>query len=296
MHIKALIAAQLVVEESADAFAFRHALTRQAIYTSLLTRERTALHGAIGQTLEQLHPQHLNPEALETSETASTAATSISASLAYHFYEAGMWEKTERLEQWTRAIDATKALPRQSKESWIGALYRARGQAHETLGQFDAARDDFLHALVEARTMHDAHMEWRCLLDLGFVWTSRDFQVVHSYFDRALRVARVLDDPVTLAHTLNRIGNWHVNCEQPAEGERLHREALALFEKLQNPHGIAATLDLLAGALFLGGNLPAGMTHYTHAAARFRAMNDRRGLSSSSGPPKPTSLPSKPAL
>ena len=298
-HIKALIAAQLVVEESADAFAFRHALTRQAIYTSLLTRERTALHGAIGQTLEQLHPQHLNPEALETSETASTTATSISASLAYHFYEAGMWEKTARyahraaehaqmlgapraaLEQWTRAIDATKALPRQSKESWIGALYRARGQAHETLGQFDAARDDFLHALEEARTKLDDRMEWRCLLDLGFLWTSRDFQIVRGYFDRALELARALEDPVALAHTLNRIGNWHVNCEQPAEGERLHREALTLFEKLQDPLGIAATLDLLGGALFLGGNLPAGMAHYTQAAARFRVLNDRRGLSSS---------------
>src|SRR5262249_12282949 len=39
-RVKELIAAQLVVEESADRFAFRHALTRQAVYAGLLARER----------------------------------------------------------------------------------------------------------------------------------------------------------------------------------------------------------------------------------------------------------------
>src|SRR5262249_42151559 len=38
--IKEMIGAQLVVEESAERFAFRHALTREAIYTQLLYRER----------------------------------------------------------------------------------------------------------------------------------------------------------------------------------------------------------------------------------------------------------------
>jgi predicted ATPase len=42
--IKELIAAQLVVEESEEQFAFRHALTRQAIYADLLVRERKAPH------------------------------------------------------------------------------------------------------------------------------------------------------------------------------------------------------------------------------------------------------------
>src|SRR4029079_10262393 len=42
--IKEMIGAQLVVEESAERFAFRHALTRQAIYAGLLFRERVLLH------------------------------------------------------------------------------------------------------------------------------------------------------------------------------------------------------------------------------------------------------------
>src|SRR5207248_9678618 len=76
--IKELVDAQLVVEESADQFAFRHALTRQAIYTQLLARERSMLHRAIAETMEQQPPGTLDLH-LED--------------LAYHFYQARVWQK-----------------------------------------------------------------------------------------------------------------------------------------------------------------------------------------------------------
>src|SRR5690242_14469299 len=45
--MKELVSAQLVVEVSSEQFAFRHALTRQAIYIQLLARERSMLHRSI---------------------------------------------------------------------------------------------------------------------------------------------------------------------------------------------------------------------------------------------------------
>jgi DNA-binding CsgD family transcriptional regulator/tetratricopeptide (TPR) repeat protein len=50
--MKEAIAAQLVVEESAEQFAFRHALTQQAIASGLLARERRILHGTIAEALQ----------------------------------------------------------------------------------------------------------------------------------------------------------------------------------------------------------------------------------------------------
>ncbi|MBI3241880.1 MAG: AAA family ATPase [Chloroflexi bacterium] len=73
--VKELMAAQLVVEESAETFAFRHALTRQAVYADMLARERKALHQTIAGFLETATPE-----------------TRL-ADLAHHFYEAGSWEK-----------------------------------------------------------------------------------------------------------------------------------------------------------------------------------------------------------
>src|SRR5438874_5343595 len=76
--LKELIAAQLVVEESSEQFAFRHALTRQAVSAQLLVRERKALHRRIAETCERLY--------------ASSIEAHL-ADLASHFSEAGAWEQ-----------------------------------------------------------------------------------------------------------------------------------------------------------------------------------------------------------
>jgi predicted ATPase len=72
-QIKVLIQAQLLVEESADRFAFRHALGREAVYTQLLGRERRALHRAVAAALARLDAA--DPDGRV-------------AALAYHTYEA----------------------------------------------------------------------------------------------------------------------------------------------------------------------------------------------------------------
>ena len=54
--LKELIAAQLVAEETAERFRFRHALTRQAVYAELLTRERQQLFAPATST-DQTFPR-----------------------------------------------------------------------------------------------------------------------------------------------------------------------------------------------------------------------------------------------
>jgi DNA-binding NarL/FixJ family response regulator len=279
--IKELIAAQLVVELEGrgDQFAFRHALTRQAVYAQLLGRERRGLHRRIADTLERLYANSPEPR-LED--------------LAYHFYEAGEWAKArvyaeragERadalyapasaVEQYARAIDATQleAIPQSAR------LHRARGLAYERLGNFDRARADHQAALVAAQAGGDRQAQWQALLDLGFLWSGRDYEQTRAYFAQALDLARTLDDPPSLAHSLNRVGNWNVNLEQPAEGERNHREALAIFERLDDSRGIAETLDLLGLARYMQGNLSEAVGYLDRAIALFRELDDRAGLTS----------------
>ncbi|HYU73085.1 MAG TPA: LuxR C-terminal-related transcriptional regulator, partial [Ktedonobacteraceae bacterium] len=58
--MKEAMAAQLVIEESSEQFAFRHALTQQAISGGLLARERRALHGTIARAIEHLYAEILD--------------------------------------------------------------------------------------------------------------------------------------------------------------------------------------------------------------------------------------------
>ena len=255
--MKELIAAQLVIEESADQFAFRHALTRQAIYTDLLARERRALHKTIAETIERNY---------------ATTLDAYLAVLAYHFYKAEVWdrafqygqfagEKAQALysprtaiEQYSQALHAAQRLPLSPPST----LYRKRGHAYETLGDFEHAQSDFKYALDVARNEHDGVAEWQGNVDLGFLWSERNYEQAGTYYHQAIELARTLDDPKLEAHSLNRMGNWHMNIEQPLEALRYHSEALTVFQELHDQHGNAETLDLLGMTSYLGGDLYTG--------------------------------------
>ncbi len=278
--VKELVAARMVVEEAGDRFAFRHALTRQAVYGELLARERVALHRTVGEMAEQLYADALDPHVVD---------------LAGHFAEAGSWEKAltyarlaaERarrlyaprvvVEQLTRAIDACQRLPG-DRAGTLAALHLERARANDTVGDAPAAIADARMALDLAHQAGDRHAEWAALLDLGLYWAGRDYARAGPCLEAALDLARSLDDPAKLAHSLNRFGNWRVNAEQPRDALPLHREALAIFEALGDRAGVAATLDLLGMAAFLSADLAGTVAYYERAAALFEELDDRRGL------------------
>jgi tetratricopeptide (TPR) repeat protein len=275
--LKELIIAQLVVEESEDVLVFRHALTRQAAYTDLLARERRSLHHSVAQTMERIYANTLDGRL---------------GDLAYHFYMAGEWakvleyaqragEKAQALyapraaiEQYTRVLEAMQRLA----QIPAPGLYRARAQCYALLGDSSAAREDYARALETARATHNSQMEWQSLLDLGYLWTGIDYAQAGSYFHHALALARTLHDPFMLARTLNRVGNWHMNLEEPLEGQRHHREALSIFQASSDQHGLAETLDFLGVASLMSGDLIASATYYEQAIALWRTLGDHQGL------------------
>jgi len=278
--VKELIAAQLLVEESDDVLAFRHTLTRQAAYAVLLARERRSLHHSVAQTMERLYADELE---------------SHLGDIAYHYYMAREWTKVlayaqragekalalyaprAAIEHYTHAVDAAQRL---SQTPMIG-LYRARGQCYEVLGDFTAARDDYLLALEMAQNTHEQNMEWQSLLDLGYLWTRLDYVQAGDYLHRALALARSMHDPLILARTLNQVGNWLINLEEPLKGLQYHREALSIFQASSDQHGLAETLDFLGVASVMSGDLIASANYYEQAIAIFRALDDHRALISS---------------
>lgn len=278
--MKELVAAQLVIEASADQFAFRHALTRRAIYNQLLTRERRMLHRTIAETLER---------------QASGMLDFHLEDLATHFYQAREWQKTIdyaqragekalRLYSHRAAIDyfswALEAMDQLSLPP-SPAIYRTRGQAHEMLGEFEQAQKDYTYALEAARKIGDHIAEWQSTIDLGFLWAGRDYAQVEIWFRQALMLSQREENPLLHAHSLNRIGNWHLNVEQAQEALHYHQEALAIFEQQQDSRGVAETLDLLGMTSYLGGDLARGTTYYQQAIALFDEQGNREGLTSS---------------
>lgn len=278
-QMKELIAAQLLVEASSDQFSFRHALTREAVYGPLLKREQQSYHRKIAETLERMIPE---PSGVEL------------ADLSYHFYAGKVWEKAlqysrrageqalalyaprEAIEDFTRALEAARQLAAPIPP----ALPRSRGRAYETLGDFDGARKDYEQALSFARRMEDGPGEWQALIDLGFLWSGRDYQQTGEYLKRATELAQGLGDQKLTAQSLNRLGNWLVNVGRNVEGLQSHREALLIFEQQQDLQGMADTLDLVGMASWQLGDEIGSFQEYQRAISLYREINDKRGLTS----------------
>jgi DNA-binding CsgD family transcriptional regulator/tetratricopeptide (TPR) repeat protein len=277
-QLRALVQAQLVVEESADVFVFRHALTREAVYRDLLERERLTLHRQVLGGLEALYPE--------------AKGDRVMADLAFHAYQSGTWAKAmnyaQAAGQQAQALHAPLAAIEHFTYAMLSAqrlnlvpppgLYRARGQMHELLGQFEPACSDYKLALATARQLRDTAAECQGLLDLGFLWTGRDYTRAGALFDEAVALVRPVGQAALLATTLNRVGLWHTHAERPLEGLRHHAEALAVYRGEGNQAGQAETLDLLGVTAYMAGDLSLGWRFFEEGIAACRQTGDRQRL------------------
>jgi DNA-binding CsgD family transcriptional regulator len=275
--LKEMVAAGLIVEESADEFAFRHALTREAVYSMLMQRERKAVHQTIGEAMER---------------SAGRRAELAAPQLAYHYYQAGIWEKAiqysqrageraqalyarhEALSHFTHVLEAAQRLGIPPPRSAL----RGRAQAHEASGESDLAIADYEAALELSRGEADRAAEWQARIDLGLLWQSRDLERAGKYYGEALESARALNDSSLLAESLNRVGNWDMSSGHVGEALSAHRQALELFRKSDHRRGMAQTLELLGLANYLLGDFLQGTAYLEQAVPLLRELDDRQGL------------------
>jgi DNA-binding CsgD family transcriptional regulator/Flp pilus assembly protein TadD len=180
------------------------------------------------------------------------------------------------VEQWTRVVNAAERLG----QTVPADSYRARGQAYATLGEFERAQADFERALEAASQAGEARSRGQSILDLGFLWTGRDYGRAGAYFQEAVDLARGLGDAGLQAHSLNRRANWLLNIGRVAEAKATHFSALALFEAQHDRPGMAETLDLLGTVSLLNGDMTGAVHMYGRAIELLRAVGDRGVLCS----------------
>ena len=276
--LRELLATALVLEESADRIVFAHELTRRAVLADLLARERRTLHLVIAEVLER----------------RSRDAESSASELARHFLAAEDWSRAgayaERAGRHAYRLGAartaaglfTTAFDTRGRagEPPDAELLSARAAAYERAGDFTRAADDLEARLRLARSARAPEAECSALLDLGSLWTARDYGAAGDHFRRALDAAQAAGRRDVLAAALNRVGNWHLNNERPDHARRHHLEALALYAGESDEAGAAATLDLLATVELTVGDLGAATRAYSDATRRFRDRGDAPALAS----------------
>ena len=268
--------------QRAGRYQFSHILIQEYVYRTLSRGERRLLHGQIAAALEHLYLGRLDEIAVQLAHHFEAAAN-IDQAFRYLYRAAEnaarAYANDEAIMLYARAIALAHELSLDTTA--LLDLHRRRGLAYESLGDFENARSDYEMVLREAGTAGERRLEWRARLDLAKLWTSRDYGQSRDYTDQALELAKDLGDPALLAGSLNWVGNWHTNAENPAAAMGYHQEALAIFEQSGDRENLAMTLDLLGITSNLRGDLAAGVGYYDRAIPIFRAIKDRAGLADS---------------
>lgn len=138
--------ARLVVERRGAivAYAFRHALIREALYSELLLEEARELHVAVATQLEARHPERVGELAYHT-WAAGDAEKSIIYNVAAGDRAAAMYAFEDAVLLYERAIElcAEPSLPRaRTREKIARALFEA-GRSKQAVIYSEASRADY---------------------------------------------------------------------------------------------------------------------------------------------------------
>jgi tetratricopeptide (TPR) repeat protein len=149
-----------VEDGSPRGFMFRHALTQEAAYGTLLTKHRRATHRRVAETLERIAGERLED---------------VAPMLAHHYAEAGDDEPTLRYSamagdtaarlhanaeaeaHFRRGLDVGRRMG--AERAVLRSMYERRGQALELIGRYDDAIANSEEMLAEAVAAGDEAMQ-----------------------------------------------------------------------------------------------------------------------------------------
>ena len=201
-------------------YTFKHALTHEVAYGSVLQDRRRALHARIAEVLEALHPDRLT-EQVER--------------LAHHAFRGEMWEK---------AVTYLRQ---------AGAKALARSAYREAVTRFEQALEA-LHPLPDTRQKVERAIDLR--LDLRqALFPLNELARVWGYLQEAEGLARTLDDPRRLGWLSAYMSGHHLHTGGHVTKVRAFAQTVeAIAERLGDVPLRIAALYYLAAASYLSGD------------------------------------------
>ncbi len=264
------------------AYRFKHVLTQETAYASLLEHQRKELHGQVGKAIEDLYPSRLEDH-LDR--------------LAYHFSRAEEWRKA--VEYGLRSADRSTALSNFSEalqlleraQGWLSRLPQGSERQElliqillrqerlcETLGyrgQQQRIIDDLI-SLLEPEG--DPAQLAEVYVRQGDLYTLlRRFDAAEEVLLRSLRLRRELGDEVGERNTLRSLGllRWHEDRNE--EALAYLEEALALDEEREDLDGILGDLSNMGQVLKSMGALEQARTCLEEALRLIADLPARQG-------------------
>jgi class 3 adenylate cyclase/tetratricopeptide (TPR) repeat protein/ribosomal protein L40E len=204
--LRDLKAIELIYEKSLFpelAYMFKHALTHDVAYNSLLVQRRKELHGLVGLAIEELYAERL-AEQYEV--------------LGHHFSKAEEWAKAldyllkasekatkafairEAIALYDQALEAAARLGEAVDTRTLMGIHHAKMSLYLIMSDFERSRAEGERLLIRARSARDRVSEGAALAGMGFasLW-AHNFDHALDYSRQAIEVASLADAKTVLA-------------------------------------------------------------------------------------------------
>ena len=268
-------------------YIFRHDLTREAAYSSILLRARREFHKRVGEAVEDLFGDRLEEQAHR---------------LAHHFNEAGDNEKAleysvmagdaaarlyahqEANSHYTRALELVNRVTA-SREQRI-EVYIARGRTLELIGEFDEALANYQQLQSYAQDQGDRALELAALIPQATVHSTSNpkFDVVkgRELSRKGLSLARELQDQRAESKVL-----WNLMLLEYYEGQNREQaitygeQSVAIARQYGLQEQLAYSLNDIARAYFVVGKQELGWAAQKESADLLRKLGNLTMLTDS---------------
>ncbi len=260
-------------------YAFRHALTQEAAYGSILQRKRRELHLRVGEALEALFPER---------------AEEFAAVIGHHYAEAGDMRavrhlktagdralRLHALEEATSHYRRTLALLRRDQEdaATLQDIYLRYGRALELRGDYREALPLYQELERIARDRGDQAMEGAALSAQTTIYSNPtefvDPNKAAELIDRSISLARARGDKPLLARllwNLCQVGLWRGDEDV---GVAAGLESVAIAREIGDHEQLAFTLNSLGQAYRELNQLDDAERVLTESIELFRKVGNR---------------------
>ena len=264
-------------------YTFRHTLTHETAYGSVLQERRLELHARIVEAIESLKADRLGEHVEQLADHAVKGKLWEKAAL--YLAQKGersyrVYANDEAIEAWTQALGIRQDLPN-TKENRAARIKLAvqLGGSHALLGRFPESVELFTEALQLARADGDdkaiAQLETR----LGSaLFLQGDSPGAIRQLEHALEIAREMNDSVRMAIAYQNLGAVLITSGRLPDSVANYKNALELSEKLENMRGMATALTMLSCAHVWAGSHDDALDTGRRALAIGEQMKDERRI------------------
>ena len=276
-HLSVLQRVELILETARDPereYAFRHALTQEAAYRSILRKERSSFHLQVGEALEKLFPERNSEFApllahhfLQADDDRGADYSVVAGDGAFHMYAL-----EAAVRHYQNAVGTT------SSDS-LKHVYRRLGRSHELLGDFDEAVDVYRLMAKAGQARGDSEMELVALTESASIYATPS--PLHSQ-ERARELS---DEAIAVAH---RVQNheaearilWNRSNSEKFAGEaelavEYADRSLEVAEKYGLQEQLAFTLNDIAASLMVLGELEKAREALARSNEMWRELGNR---------------------